>query len=563
MLYLGIFQALGLTVLISFFNVFLRMAVQEWHVEPVPFTCYCLLMAAFILTLAAGPGKLVKDTLKSKVTWIYSLILVSTYIADTYVMLYVSATEASFFSRLSIPIALVIAWLFFQRSVKKEDWAGVGIIMLGVLWLIFLQPAHTLYITLFVVSLSAFFQTLQFVLAETHKQASEAVKAGSMRDEWRVTGLVTFATSAVFLFIAIGLSLINEYFGIVPAKLAVPLERFIDKNTILAALFYGTLILPFIRYFKWSASQNLKAENLLLFMAFIPIFTLVFEKILILSSLMPSGQNTFSEGRGIQLVSIAVLMTLGAGLATFLRLKRMLADSSENEKFTTIKAALLKGRSLAIQHSENAIDDYKIVLNTVEYAGGSFSEAAQLLDMPESTLTVLYDGKGALALDGEHSRKLSHVYFENVASRDALTGLLNRSSFMSEGKEFLESKKSVKLFYIDLDKFKPINDTYGHNAGDEVLSVISKRLQKILPEGALISRMGGDEFCALLSTRKKSEAVINELREALQKPIQLDGCDDKLIIDASIGAAAYPSDGGSLEELISHADKGMYGAKRS
>ncbi|MDE0724839.1 MAG: diguanylate cyclase, partial [Alphaproteobacteria bacterium] len=70
-----------------------------------------------------------------------------------------------------------------------------------------------------------------------------------------------------------------------------------------------------------------------------------------------------------------------------------------------------------------------------------------------------------------------------------------------------------------------------------------------------------DEFCALLSTRKKSETVINELREALQKPMQIDGCDDKLIIDASIGVAAYPSDGGSLEELISHADRSMYGVK--
>ncbi|MDE0724699.1 MAG: diguanylate cyclase, partial [Alphaproteobacteria bacterium] len=72
-----------------------------------------------------------------------------------------------------------------------------------------------------------------------------------------------------------------------------------------------------------------------------------------------------------------------------------------------------------------------------------------------------------------------------------------------------------------------------------------------------------DEFCALLSTRKKSETVIKELREALQKPMQLGGCDDKLIVDASIGAAVYSSDGSSLEELISHADKGMYGAKRS
>ncbi len=562
MLYLGIFQALGLTVLISFFNVFLRMAVQEWHVEPVPFTCYCLLMAAFVLTLAAGPGKLVKETLKSKTTWIYSFILVSTYIVDTYVMFYISATEASFFSRLSIPIALLIAWVFFQRKVKPSDLLGVSVIMLGVVWLIFLQPQDMLLAILFVVGLSAFFQTLQFVLAESHKQASEAVQAGTMRDEWRVTGLVTFVTSAVFLFLALILSWTGGQAGVLPEKFIVPMERFADKNTVFAALFYGALILPFIRYFKWSASQNLKAENLLLFMAFIPMVTYVFEKALVMLSLMPSGQVTFSDGRGGQLLAIAFLMTLGAGLTTFLRMRRMIRESGEGVGLTALKAALLRGRSLAIHHSESAEDDYEIVMNTLEFAKGDKAKAALLLDIPESTLAVIKEGKGTLALIESESKKVARCYRSRVASRDALTGLFNRSSFAAQIRELLEAGQSLTLLYIDLDKFKPINDTYGHEAGDEVLAIAAERMKGILPSGALIARMGGDEFCIGI-LNDKSEAVAKALKKTVSEEISIKGVDKPIYIGASIGTATAPEDGVVYEDLISKADKGMYGVKHS
>ena len=93
----GLMQALGITLLISFYNAYLRVAVQEWQVQPVVFTCVCLMVSAFVLSLCAGPGRFVRETLRSPVTWLYSAVLIGAYVVDVYVMHYVSATEASFF----------------------------------------------------------------------------------------------------------------------------------------------------------------------------------------------------------------------------------------------------------------------------------------------------------------------------------------------------------------------------------------------------------------------------------------------------------------------------------
>jgi diguanylate cyclase (GGDEF)-like protein/PAS domain S-box-containing protein len=143
------------------------------------------------------------------------------------------------------------------------------------------------------------------------------------------------------------------------------------------------------------------------------------------------------------------------------------------------------------------------------------------------------------------------------ATHDALTGLANRVLF---GRRLAaEVTTGVALLLIDLDGFKPINDTYGHHAGDAVLVRVAERLRAALPSGAVAARLGGDEFAALLpeAGMATAELVVDRFRAALAEPIEVDG--QRLTVSASIGVVAGA--GVDPEALLRSADAAMYRIK--
>ena len=154
-----------------------------------------------------------------------------------------------------------------------------------------------------------------------------------------------------------------------------------------------------------------------------------------------------------------------------------------------------------------------------------------------------------------------------VASTDALTGLKNRSSFSERLEYGLEEARvsggPVAVLFIDLDKFKEVNDVRGHEAGDRVLLDVAQRLQATLPPDAEIGRWGGDEFVVMLPNMKDTGHVVevaNRLRESLILPVDL--VPEAVKIDATIGIALFPEHGGTQDELIRAADVAMYAAKQ-
>jgi len=157
---------------------------------------------------------------------------------------------------------------------------------------------------------------------------------------------------------------------------------------------------------------------------------------------------------------------------------------------------------------------------------------------------------------------------------DPLTGLLNRVAFEAALKHHSETKAGTGpmasavtdgcLMYFDLDRFKIINDTHGHIAGDVVLKTVTQRLKYTLGEGVLIGRLGGDEFAALLtdvSSRDNIEKMARVLIEQVSRPIQLDGCTDW--VGLSIGAFMLKRGTMSVGEMLHRADLAMYEAKRA
>lgn len=154
--------------------------------------------------------------------------------------------------------------------------------------------------------------------------------------------------------------------------------------------------------------------------------------------------------------------------------------------------------------------------------------------------------------------------------RDALTGLLNRVAFEAALKRHNESENLSALevdgclLYFDLDRFKLINDTYGHIAGDTVLRTVSQRLRYTLGGGVLIGRLGGDEFAALItdvSSRGNIETICRVLIEQVSKPIPID--DVKEWVGLSIGAHMLKRGTLTVGEMLHRADLAMYEAKRA
>ncbi|MDU9047746.1 MAG: diguanylate cyclase [Candidatus Electrothrix sp. Rat3] len=155
---------------------------------------------------------------------------------------------------------------------------------------------------------------------------------------------------------------------------------------------------------------------------------------------------------------------------------------------------------------------------------------------------------------------------EELATHDHLTGLPNRVLLNDRINQYLLLAKRTKtlasLITLDLDGFKQINDTYGHDTGDVVLKSIAKRLTELIRETDTIARLGGDEFI-LLATEAKSikdiKTLVNRILEIVQKPIIVGKV--KIITKMSIGIACYPSSGRTAKTLMKNSDKALYVAK--
>ncbi len=190
----------------------------------------------------------------------------------------------------------------------------------------------------------------------------------------------------------------------------------------------------------------------------------------------------------------------------------------------------------------------------------------------ERLLLVLADQAGrAIEYAEEYAeRRRWEVVIEHAAHHDALTGLSNRSLFqMRLGEEIVAGggKRQLALLIMDLDRFKEVNDTFGHHVGDDLLRQIAPRLRAAVRESDTVARLGGDEFAVLLPAidRQGAWEVAHRLRHALEAPFTLDagGFTCTISVSGSIGIALGPDHGTDAHTLLRCADVAMYVAKRT
>ena len=196
---------------------------------------------------------------------------------------------------------------------------------------------------------------------------------------------------------------------------------------------------------------------------------------------------------------------------------------------------------------------------------------AVLIEDLELVVTPLTDDRGARAGQVLVFRDVSERHelernLRHLAYTDSLTGLPNRALFYDRlGQALVMASRRdcpLAVLFLDLDRFKVINDSLGHDVGDRVLGSVAKRLRTCLREEDTLARLGGDEFALLLPEVSGSRGpllVADKLLDALSSPHTIDG--HELTVSASIGIAVYPQDGPDVRSLLRCADAAMYSAK--
>jgi diguanylate cyclase (GGDEF)-like protein len=281
---------------------------------------------------------------------------------------------------------------------------------------------------------------------------------------------------------------------------------------------------------------------------------------------------TYEPGLLLLSVGIAIVASFAA-LWLFFRLRR---GNSVLMRLARIGAAFVMGLAISGMHYTG--------MAASRFSPGSFCIGAGTTDQRWLALTIAVPAIALLAIttillvyDGhlesrtrKHNAQLekANAQLEHAATHDALTGLPNRVLLADRlAQATAQSERYSRGFavmVVDLDRFKSINDSLGHIAGDDLLKEMAKRLSQQLRKADTLARLGGDEFVLVLneiSGPRDAETVASKVLAAMAQPVTLSGLEVQ--ISASIGISVFPEDGVDAETLLQHADAAMYHAKKN
>jgi len=240
------------------------------------------------------------------------------------------------------------------------------------------------------------------------------------------------------------------------------------------------------------------------------------------------------------------------------------------------RADVLGARSNILKSGRQGETFYQRMWSTI-LAGEPFSDVLVnrrkdgSLYYEEKTITPLKDAYGTITHFVSTGRDITErmqtqEQLQYLAQHDALTELPNRVLLLDRLKQGLARarwhRRLVAVLFVDLDRFKTINDTLGHEVGDRLLQQLAERFRRSVREGDTVARFGGDEFVILLddvANESDIAAIAKKVLETLAPPFEID--DQRLYITASIGISLYPNDGEDSGTLLKHADIAMYRAK--
>lgn len=528
-------------------NVYMAFSTQIMHVNKIVFACATYISCALCLLLYAGSGKLSKETLRSVDTWGYGIIMLINYFITLNLFSVVTASEASLLQRFSVIVSLALSWIFLMRQPSKGQFVGAFFVITGLIFVARDLPNDITMQVYILMLLGGTFQSLRIFIAELHRPHKKAAEENDVKSRCRVVGYVMFVIAMIFIALVASFTLLQLS---VPEEsrigLYVTVNDFLHTPSIVLGIGMGVFIYAPLRFLEFSSSHTIKTENFIAVTALSFFSTLVWE--------WGSAQFTGLSLKELSSTDIiaGTVITLGALIMAVSKMRR--GFSLQDKNYLHVETQNL-----------DAVDDSReIIANTLEHFSGNVEKTAKALEIDKGAVeALLLDEKKVLAFKPDVLKAVARKYRHKVASSDALTGLANRSGFMTALKNAAYEADIYSVIYIDLDKFKPINDTYGHDAGDHVLKYTGKRLKAMFKERSIQTRLGGDEFCILLlgKDKKATEKLVSDIQNKLAEPFSFEG--HELCVTASIGIASYPEDSKDPETLLKLADTSMYSKKKT
>jgi len=195
-------------------------------------------------------------------------------------------------------------------------------------------------------------------------------------------------------------------------------------------------------------------------------------------------------------------------------------------------------------------------------ANGFISKPIDIEKFNDKLLEVTASLKDKIDKDRDNQEEKKILY--DLAHYDELTKIDNRFSFNNSLSKIIDNKSSFALFFIDLDNFKPINDTYGHEAGDEILKWVTSNISKIIRKDDIFARLGGDEFALIMRDIDNIETLkilAQKIIDATSIPLEYNK--NTLMVSSSIGISRYPKDGLDMDTILKLADTAMYKSKKN
>lgn len=495
-----------------------------------------MIAGSFLLLILAGPGRLSLDTIKNGYTWSFgSLQILSNICTFAAMSVALSATSLTLLTRFSIILSVMLT-VFIDHKFKVSSKPGFALILLGIIIVAISIDPTSRAIALFWVFFVCLAKVVRARIAGNHKQNNNAT--GDFKSEMRVAGYILAITSSMYalvLFMTMNLGFNEIIPQVIPSK-----EEFFALKPFLLAVCVGAVIMASMRYTELISTKHIGGTNFLTVMAFVPMLTFPAQYLLSMAGLIPAPQSNIYELTG------GILIILGALLLA--------------------KKAVSKSKKPKKKLARKAKRELNVLRDTIRTAMITFNDdmdkVAAALGVGKRTI------KSIMTTDNDVSKairnKIVFNHADNIAGIDHLTGALNKISFDIKLQQLDDIDKALLLF-IDLDKFKPVNDTYGHDAGDAILKGISERLMAEFKQPNAVARLGGDEYCVLVYGVDKSEAekYKKTIQSIVTNAFVVDGIEDEISVGCSIGYSHYPADTQNGLELKGLADKEMYEHKNS
>jgi len=526
-----------------------KFVASYTDVNLLAYTCIFMLVSAITLLIMAGPGELANATLRRFETWLYAILQIISYILFLYSVVYATAAQGAALTMFGGVFIFIFSVIFLRQKANIYEFIGTIIVCISLYLIIAgtdLSIEEKTILTLIVVT-RGLVVSFQKIITEVHKTNRKAV---SFKSQMRVTGFIMAVASFIYLAFLILIAWFKqshslEFFAPFPH-----FKDFVNFDMVLFSVFVGVIVVSTTKYCEFYAGKSIGAKYLTSITSLQILFVYLLESTLSKAGILE--QHIIDH----TVVPSLVLILFGNFIISMAGFIKDLKFIKKGEKQDTLA-------NLEDNFIDNETDFNLIKLNLANLLA-LYDNNSKALSKDIEISRVKLDNianyeYGELQIKTLTAKKINDFASQHVTIKDKLTKAYNRYYLDHKANILFKSEEDFKLYYLDLNKFKPINDIHGHDAGDYVLTKTVSRLNKIKAFKDNVFRVGGDEF-VLVQSKDLEKDLTSLIIETIERPMNFQ--DNILETSTSVGVT-ISNNYDNLEEMLKEADSLMYKNKKS